>query len=253
MEQQPLSKVWYQRLKWIAMTTMLIDHFAGYMKEVLQLNEETYLACRIIGRLAFPLFAFLLVESFFFTKDKKRHISRMFLLALISEIPANLVFGGRFLYAEFQNTIFELSIGFVLMCICEWLWTEEIKQYLKISLLILGTLIYCMMSELFSLDYGLSGIILIALLYIAKKKPEQRMSITILAFAVYVIANIFKGASLFYLIVYIDVFLIKCAIDNRCCSEREITKAEILICRWFYPAHLLLIMSIKEIVQILIS
>lgn len=230
------------------MITMLIDHFAGYMQTPLNISEENYLACRTIGRLAFPLFAFLLVESFFYTKDKKKHIGRMFILAVISEIPANLVFGNSIIYISFQNTIFELSIGFVLLCFFEWICKTEINSNLKKFLCFIVTATYCVLTELLHLDYGLSGILLIAMFYIAKKQKEQRAKYTILAITIYIIANLLKGASFFYLFVYTDVVLIKCAIDNKCYCERKITKAETLACRWFYPAHLILLIITKWII-----
>ena len=91
----------YQRmdgtvLKLIACLSMFIDHlgavcFSGMM------------GFRIIGRLAFPIYCFLLVEGAVHTHDMKKYILRMGIFALISEVPFDLAFYHRLVYTEHQN------------------------------------------------------------------------------------------------------------------------------------------------------
>ena len=75
------------QLKWIAIITMLIDHIGA----VLFPYELGY---RIIGRIAFPIFCFLIVEGFSHTRDVRRYMVRLGIFALISELPYDLAFHG---------------------------------------------------------------------------------------------------------------------------------------------------------------
>ena len=67
-------------LKCIAVFSMLIDHIGAFL-----FPSEVWM--RYVGRLAFPIFGFLIVEGFFHTRDLKKYMSRLFVFALISEIP----------------------------------------------------------------------------------------------------------------------------------------------------------------------
>lgn len=69
-----------------------------------------------LGRLAYPIFAFLLVEGYFHTRSVKGYALRLLALALVSEIPFNLMYGSRLFYPVHQNVIWTLLIG--LGCIC---------------------------------------------------------------------------------------------------------------------------------------
>ena len=66
-------------LKIIAMISMLIDH-AG----LLLFNDNEVM--RIIGRLAFPVFAFLIAEGCFYTKNKLRHFLEIFILGAVCQV-----------------------------------------------------------------------------------------------------------------------------------------------------------------------
>ena len=80
-------------LKLIACISMLIDHFG--VSIVRQLNTpwmiDLYYVCRIIGRFAFPIYCFLLVEGYAHTRDIAAYGRRLMLLALLSEIPFDML------------------------------------------------------------------------------------------------------------------------------------------------------------------
>ncbi len=128
-------------IKLIALITMAIDHVGAAIVEPLIHNGETLASktggmegltaymiennglyilddiLRVIGRLAFPLFCFLLCEGFQKTKHLARYVRNLFLFGLIAEIPFDLAFnGGNWLYLYSQNVFFTLLIGLLVLC-----------------------------------------------------------------------------------------------------------------------------------------
>ena len=113
-------------LKLIACLAMLIDHMAAFlpgdfmdMKETLFTIGDKAITLRLImhyiGRMAFPLFAFLITEGFTHTHDRKKYGINLFIFALISEIPWNLAHTGELFYGR-QNVFFTLLLGYIGLC-----------------------------------------------------------------------------------------------------------------------------------------
>jgi hypothetical protein len=96
----------------LAMFFMLLDHLWG---TVVPGNE--WMTCA--GRLAFPIFAFLIAEGFHYTKNLKKYMQRLLLCALLSEIPFNLMLSGRVFNPVHQNVLWTFLIAIVLMRWCE--------------------------------------------------------------------------------------------------------------------------------------
>ena len=105
-------------LKLIAIFTMLIDHIAATV--ILQMINngiggqtliDIYWVMRSIGRMAFPVFCFLLVEGFKYTHSREKYAARMFIFALISEIPFDLAINNTVLEFKSNNVFFTLLLG----------------------------------------------------------------------------------------------------------------------------------------------
>ena len=88
----------------LAMAFMLLDHLWA----TLFLSQE-WMTC--VGRLAFPIFAFMAVEGYFHTHSFKKYAQRMLIFAVLSEIPFDLMYGGTWFYPVHQNVIWTLLIG----------------------------------------------------------------------------------------------------------------------------------------------
>ena len=88
----------------LAMAFMLMDHLWATL-----LPAQEWLTC--VGRLAFPIFAFMAVEGYFHTRSFKRYALRMLAFALLSEIPFDLMYGGTWFYPVHQNVIWTLLFG----------------------------------------------------------------------------------------------------------------------------------------------
>ena len=82
----------------MAMIFMLCDHLWGTI-----VRGNDWLTC--IGRLTFPIYAFMIVEGYFHTKNLKKYVYRLLLFAVLSEIPFNLAMGSRGFFSKKQNFV----------------------------------------------------------------------------------------------------------------------------------------------------
>ena len=154
-----------QALKWIAMISMLIDHVGIYLGRC-NVDWEIWKWFRIIGRIAFPLYCFLLVEGFFHTGDIKKYLIRIGAFALISEIPFDLFLCGTWFCPGYQNVGVTLFIGLLLLYLYNRFVGNVQPIYAimaLISMMCLGYLTGC--------DYGAEGVLLIFLFYFFRFRP----------------------------------------------------------------------------------
>ncbi len=142
-------------LKVIAMLTMLIDH-VGYVLFPMQL------VFRYIGRIAFPLYCFLLVEGFFHTRNRGNYIARMALFAILSEVPFNLAFHRTVIYRAGTNVFFTLLIGLLVMYICQMIYQRTKDHTFGAIVCFTGMLA----ANAISCDYSYMGVLMIYIFYI---------------------------------------------------------------------------------------
>ena len=126
-------------LKVLAMLIMLIDHSASHllrhyppaMEPLFTFNGIGYSLYRIlrdVGRIAFPIFCFLLVEGFLNTRDRRKYGLNLFIFACISEIPWNLIQNSTIWYREKQNVFFTLFLGYLAFCAIEHFKENQFMQ-----------------------------------------------------------------------------------------------------------------------------
>ena len=152
-------------LKCIAVFSMLTDHIGAIL-----CPSQVWM--RYVGRLAFPIFGFLIVEGFFHTRDLKKYMGRLFLFALISEIPSDLARYHTLVYKDTQNIFFTLLLALICICILQ---TMQEHMMLTIGLLaVIGALTYYIIKP----DYGIGGIVMILCFYVLRmQKVEQFLSV----------------------------------------------------------------------------
>ena len=169
-------------LKLIAVITMLIDHIASHLIpsnivlfSVAGKNVYLYLVMRSIGRISFPLFAFLLVEGFLHTRNRVRYGVSLIVCAALSEIPWNLVHSGR-LTCQSQNVFFTLLLGFAGLYVIDKLKDHPVIEV--ITLICLGAI-----SVIAKADFAIFGYAFIILIYALRNYEIFRI------FAAFVLNN----------------------------------------------------------------
>lgn len=178
-------------LKIIALICMFIDHLGSvvifrYNNEMLETIgyvmmrrlDNAYLVCKSIGRAALPIFCFLLVEGFFHSRNRWKYLLRLFLLALISEIPFNLAFRNKIFAIDYQNTFFALSISMLMLIICNMLQNYEgLNFVLRMSIVCCVIALSSYLAYFLKCDYGYKIPLLVAGLYFLRNfKKEQAIA-----------------------------------------------------------------------------
>lgn len=212
-------------LKFLACILMFIDHLAHILPNPLAFYFH------LLGRIAFPIFAFQLTEGYIHTKNVKGYLMRLLILALISQIPFNLYFNNF----PSLNIFFTLFLGLIAIHIYSTL------KYKSISLIFIGIII-CM-ATLLQTDYSWFGILLILVFYLFKNhKFILVFSFTIITFAFFAISsNIFN-----FNVMCLCLCTIAAIIPLLLYNGNQGKKVKYLF-YVFYPLHLFLLYFIKVI------
>lgn len=168
-------------LKNAAYVSMFIDHFfAVIFLNYMNLHlidgawdpalKPIYRAGRAVGRIAFVLFAFLIVEGFLHTRSRVRLLLRLFLFALLSEIPFDLAFSGSMFDWKSQNVYWTLFLGVLLLTVWEYL--SRYGSVLSVAGRILIVAAACTAAFLGGTDYRFMGVLLILTFYLTREKEK---------------------------------------------------------------------------------
>lgn len=162
-------------LKCLAIITMLIDHTGAVL-----FPHQIFL--RVIGRAAFPIFGFLLIQGFKYTHDLKSYNNRLWLFALLSEIPFDLAVSGKILDFSMQNIFFTLSITLLMLRLI-----QNGKQHLKKAFVMIGCLL---LGDFLQADYGAVGMLYMLLIYEAQTKYARNSARWISTMAAFVLISL---------------------------------------------------------------
>lgn len=155
----------------LAMGFMLCDHLWATV-----ISNAEWLSW--LGRIAFPIFAFLIVEGFYHTKSFKKYLLRMFLFALISEIPFNLMYGGSVFYPVHQNALWTFIIALLSVKAID---TVKKKNKLRFTMpTALGvTLLGVLAGTVLMTDYFGFGVLTVILFYFLRGKSPWKILILV--------------------------------------------------------------------------
>lgn len=235
-------------LKLVAMITMLIDHVGAGILEYLVRSSALSLdvrstlldidqVLRLIGRIAFPIFCYLLVQGFLHTRSRLKYAGNLLIFALLSEFPFDFMLSSE-LDLNSLNVLFTLLIGLFT------LWGIE-KAKSNIFLIMLVTAAGMTIAAVLSTDYSWTGILLIVSLYLFRENSLLQCSISlVLFFAAGVVRNIGLYESIGQAVIgqfsskY--TLLFSFWMIYRCNGKRYIKKGKYFF-YLFYPIHLLLL------------
>lgn len=244
---------------------MLISHLGAVLKPYI--DEWIWVVTNTIGRVAFPLFVFLMIEAFYYTKSRPKHLLRIGIIALVSEVPFDLLTAGTPINYRYQNVCFTLFLGFLmLMIIHSSVYTKfglSVKNFFKAHLntktdkigififFVITLLIWCafmFVAYLSCCDYGWFGIFLIGVLDFARRAKKKKTFVCI-GIAVFAILN----KNPVYAICVVDAFIIIYAwCANTCIDYRKtenkknemnkpLNNFSVWFFRAFYPVHVLVL------------
>lgn len=201
-------------IKLIAILTMVIDHI-GYA------FFPDMIILRVIGRLSFPLFAYGIAMGMKHTRNVQQYGLRLLILALISQMPFQLVF-GKIHY----NVLFTLFIGLLSL----YILASNLKLSLKV-LIIVGLML---ISEIFKFEYGIYGLLLIICFYLSDNNIKLISSVIIVTLLGILINN-------YPLIQIFSIFaLLLIPLQNK--FDYKMSK---VVSYLFYPSHLIIIWFIE--------
>lgn len=161
-------------LKLIALVAMTIDHTAA----ILVRYGALYWPMRYIGRIAFPIYCFLLVEGYLHTRSRGRYLLRLLAFFLIAELPFDLAFSCAWYAPHYQNVLLTLAIGLAAVWAADQCgpWLERLTGrpapgWAVAALRCLAVIGGFLLGELFQTDYAGGGVLLILAFWLLREYP----------------------------------------------------------------------------------
>lgn len=160
------------KLKYIAFASMLIDHFN---KAIIYPNLDGGLFNRIsdlfdiLGRIAFPIFIFLLIEGYFHTRNKWKYLGTLLLFGIISEVPFDMCTSAVFFEPNWNNIMFTLSFVLAIIWVIDVL-KKKLNKPLWYFVSILIVAVMCFVAMNLGLDYEHHAVLIGYFMYIFHDK-----------------------------------------------------------------------------------
>ena len=232
-------------IKIIACLSMLFDHIAaifideGYL--ILHPNIEEApdwmahldFAMRAFGRLAFPLFCFLMIEGYFHTRNKLKYLRNLIIFGVISEVPFDMAFNRSFCDWSGQNVFFTLALGLLTVWGIDFFTKGSFMKADPKSKLgaIFVVTVACIAAFFIHCDYIWLGILVVLFMYIYRKSHGISAAGLVFLFVLYNPLELFSMIDFAILPLYNG-------------ERRHNLKYAFYV---FYPAHILILAIIRKI------
>lgn len=163
------------QLKYLAFVSMLIDHVNNALVTPM-LNGEGFLLhlsnlFSILGRIAFPLFVFFIVEGFFKTRSRKSYLTTLLIFGVISEVPFDMFTSKTFFDPYWNNMMFTLTLCLIAIWLIDSLKEKLPNQVAWYVVSIILVILFGLLAMGLSLDYDYHAILVAYLFYIFYDKP----------------------------------------------------------------------------------
>ena len=229
-----------EALKLIACITMFLDHFGATIVPELPVPymRELYVALRIIGRIAFPIYCFLLVQGMTHTRNPYKYILRLGMGIFLAELPFDILFEGGVSW-ESQSVMVTLTLGAIML----WCMGKTEKKWLKLLLV----LPFAFLAEQAKSDYGAGGIVMIAVFALFDRWIPQTVALFLVNWQLLPSA----GIEIFGVVVIIQLLATLAMIPIAFYNGRKLTRSKAI--QWgfdlFYPAHLVILWLILGFIR----
>lgn len=222
-------------LKIIAIAAMTIDHIADIIYPSFPANPVA-IVMHMIGRLTAPIMWFFIAEGFFYTKNLKKYLLRMFAFAIVSHFAYCFAFGINYIPFSHGDVFNQTSVmwplawGLIALFVLN---KTEIKHWMKIIILLLINVVT------FPSDWSCIAVMAIVAIYSNRGNLKKQMGIMMIWVAIYAIISFFFVDKL-YGLVQLSVVLVYPVLNQ---YNGEKGKASWM--KWlfyiYYPAHLIII------------
>lgn len=163
------------KLKYLAFISMLIDHINNALITPMLDGRGILLhlsnILSILGRIAFPIFVFFIVEGFFKTSNRRKYLLTLLIFGVISEVPFDMFTSRTYFNPYWNNMMFTLALCLITIWIIDTLKKKICNKVFWYAVSIIIVLIFGFISMTLSLDYDYHAIITAYLFYIFYDKP----------------------------------------------------------------------------------
>ena len=238
-------------LKIIACITMLIDHigavviYRGYIKVVGKENVSDglyilYSMMRLIGRVAFPIYCFLMIEGFYHTRNRWKYLRNLTIFAIISEVPFDLAFSRKVFCMDYQSVYITLILGLITVMIFDKLTEGDfIKCSLQNKILaVILSAIPVLMAWPLKTDYKSLGVLLIFTFYIYKKYRDLGVPAILVVLGLIDLSELFAAVD----------FALFTRYNGKKGFTAKLGRASKYFFYAFYPLHLLILTQVRYLI-----
>jgi len=218
-------------LRLLALVSMYIDH-AG-----LALFPSVNIF-RCIGRIAFPLYCFLLVQGFLHTRDVRAYGRRLLLCAILSEIPFDLLIFGRLSSPTEQNALFSLLFALMALVSCDMLQRSPFQTWIVCIMLATA-------SMALRLSYGWLSVVLCLSFYYTRENRLNQLFLSGSALLLYTLSLLLSGVDKSWALT--SLYALFSLVPIICYNSKPGPRHPVIHFAFYlsYPAHLLLLFWLR--------